>query len=317
MRLKSKDSAAIVSTKTSTKKINRESKKSKDAQNQNINDNPTGGGIKKPKHRSIHNFNYTDPNIHVRISQKNEAFNRNYLYVFPRNNRLIPIRFIYPQPEGMPRAIRTMNDIKELTADEVKIFLRGYGKETDGDIDALKRTLAMSLGVPPEIANEIFNLVCPPLLYAKSEEELIEKMGRYKDDIGPLYDFNYTDPDIRDRIRQKNETFNRNYFHLFPRNHRLIPIRFIYPQPEGMPRKIRNLNDIKELNEDEVKIFLRGYGRETDGDIYTLKGKLAMSVGVPPAIAYDTFKENYSLISYNHLEDSEDSESLNDSIILD
>jgi hypothetical protein len=319
MTLKSKDPAAISSAKSSNKKTKRESKKSGNIQNKNIKDNSTCYEIKKPRRQSIHTFNYTSPNISRRILQKNADFSTNYFCVFPRNNRLLPIRFIYPQPEGMPRKIRNLNDIKQLNEDEVKIFLRGYGEKIDGDIDALKRTLAMSLGVPLDIANETFNLVCPPVLYAKSEEELIEKLGRDKDDIGPLYDFNYTDPDIHDRIRQKRSVFSNNYFCVFPRNHRLLPIRFIYPQPEGMPRKIRNLNDIKQLNADEVKIFLRGYGEETNGDIYDLKRKLAMSVGVPLAIAYDTFKENYPLISNNHSDDSDDSENNSDAsvIILD
>lgn len=69
----------------------------------------------------------------------------------------------------------------------------------------------------------------------------------------------------------------------------ITPIPFLVAQPEGMPRYIREMDDIIKLNEEEVKIFLRGYTESTEGKINELKRRLALSVDFPKDAVEDVF----------------------------
>lgn len=83
----------------------------------------------------------------------------------------------------------------------------------------------------------------------------------------------------------------------------LLP--FLYDQPEGMPCWIRRLDDIVNMNEANVLVFLRGYGEPTDdADLNELRRRLAIAVGIPEDIVNKKF--NYVNEASKFLEKKED-----------
>jgi hypothetical protein len=90
---------------------------------------------------------------HLSERQSNSSY-------YNRSKCLKIIPFLYDQPEGMPCFIRKLDDIVNMSKENVLIFLRGYGEPTDdADLNELRRRLAIAVGVPIQTANKEFNYV--------------------------------------------------------------------------------------------------------------------------------------------------------------
>jgi hypothetical protein len=241
--------------------------------------------------------------------------------------RIIPIPFIIPQPEGMPRYLREMDDIIKLNEEEVKLYLRGYTESTDGTINELKWRLALSVGFPKKEVNLTFGYFEPQYVHSEDEkptsddeendqdedqdedgqdedededededdqdetedEDEDEEEEEEEEDEEPA-DPNYKlkepseylyigGPDWYNVFDFKNAVQSNTHFYSY-REH-VFPIKFLIDQPGGMPCHIEVIEDIMRLNEDQLRTFLRGYMENTDGNLIDLKRRLATAVGFP------------------------------------
>jgi hypothetical protein len=211
--------------------------------------------------------------------KKDKQFNYNHHL---GKDSLMPIPFVIDIPEGMPCYIRRIEDIVNLTEDQVNIFLKGYACNIDGTLDKKKYELAINLGFPLYVTQETFNY--NPLL-----EDLYcaRHVKPWIDENGIIRNFSYCGPTgyVLSVVEEK-ASLNRRFYN---EKQLLSPIPFVFDIYEGMPCYIRHIEDIVNLTEDQVNIFLKGYFGDTKGSLEKRKFELAKILGVPWEIAMKTF----------------------------
>jgi hypothetical protein len=226
---------------------------------------------------------------------------RSNKHLYSNRRGVIPVRFLIDQPEGMPCDISKIEHINKLNEEELKIFLRGYMENTDGTETELKRRLAIALGFP---LIEIDYTFKPNEINFISSDNTLNETHINDSKTEPIDHVVFGRNIWMNQSKKANESY-RNQGDYYIDRKRITPIPFIILQPEGMPRYLREMDDIVKLNEEEVKIFLRGYTENTDGTINELKWRLALSVGFPKEEVNWTF--GYFEPQYVHSEDEKPS----------
>lgn len=109
----------------------------------------------------LHNYVMLSPYETLNRSTLKQEMSINSCY-YKDGEDLLPIPFVFAQPEGMPCWIKGLDDIANMSENDVKVFLRGYDKSLEGTLDELKRNLAVTVGVPIDDADKRFNYKGPP-----------------------------------------------------------------------------------------------------------------------------------------------------------
>jgi hypothetical protein len=229
----------------------------------------------------IRNFIYDDSKS-SNLKRMKKDTRSNYNHYFGKDS-LMPIPFVIDIPEGMPCYIRNIEDIVNLTEDQVNIFLKGYACNIDGTLDKKKYELATNLGFPLYVTQETFNY--DPLL-----EDLYcaRHVKPWTDENGIIRNFSYCGSTTAYvlSVVERNASLNRRFYN---KKQLLSPIPFAIDIPEGMPCYIRHIEDIVNLTEDQVNIFLKGYDCKIKGPLNKKKYELAKILGVPFEFAKKSF----------------------------
>jgi hypothetical protein len=226
----------------------------------------------------IRNFAFSG---RLKLCRMSDEANYNH-YFYNETQSLKPIPFIIDIPEGMPCYIRSIEDIVNLTEEQVNIFLKGYACNIKGSLERKKYELARNLGVPWDLAKETFN-------YDPSSEKLSygKDVKSWVDENGLIRNFIYYGSTGFNLWQMGRDAQINHYF--YNEKQSLIPIPFVIDIPEGMPCYIRSIEDIVNLTEDQVNIFLKGYACNIKGPVDKRKYELARNLGVPWDLARETF----------------------------
>jgi hypothetical protein len=215
------------------------------------------------------------------LTKRRQQFHEAVIYnrsLYLKFQLLSAIPFVIDQWEGMPVCIRRLDHIKELNEYQVRQFLCGYEIPVVGDLNEMKRCLAVGIGVSEKDAEDTFGYVYEVTRKRREKEEdeegeKLEEEG-YPESARLIHNFAYPKYSyLNEKVLFGEASFNNWEYQ---RTKILSPIPLLIAQPEGMPYYIQTLDDIKRLTEKEVKVFLRGYNQPIKGTLNELKRWLAL-----------------------------------------